>query len=487
MKLLAISCYAPPQLTPQAIQVARLLYHLDADVTLLHGRDPRLADGFDQYPDFFTRAHGLAVPDPGPPLPGAWHRAALRALPVYGACPDLLGPWRRLAGRRALAHIAAHRPDALASFGMPMSDHLLGLALKRRTGLPWLVHFSDPWADNPFHRTTPLEHRINLIMERRVLEHADQVLFTSARTLELVMRKYPVAWRSRAAVLPHAWDLDHFAAPLAPRANVPARAPDLAPDDESDRESDLAPDGESDRAPDREPERDPGAKRDPRHVVRHIGACYGARSPQPLFDALARIAADAPRRLDGVRFELIGPVSPALLRTPAFKSLPPGLVSVRGQVGYRAALRLAIDASALLVIEAPSAVESVFLPSKLIDYIGARRPVWGIAPAGACAELIAQWTGEHACADPAYPATVAGMLAGAIDGLDFQPSCYGSDRIALRYAAARVAQTFKQYLRHAIGRRARAELAPAAAPSSPRAIAAARLASWVGARLGPPR
>jgi hypothetical protein len=422
MKLLAISCHAPPRHSAQAIQVARLLYHLDARVALLHGHGADSGARYDQYPDLFQRVAALPVADPGPPLTGAWHRAALRALPLYGACPDQLGAWRRAACRRALDHIALERPDVLASFGMPMSDHLVGLALKRRTGLPWLAHFSDPWADNVFHATSALEHRVNLALERRVVAHADQLLFTSERTLALVMGKYPPAWRSRAAVLPHAWDLEHFATPLAPRAPPQPLVP---------------------------------------HVVRHLGACYGQRSPQPLFAALARIAAREPRRLDGVRFELIGPLAPAFRAAPALKALPPGLLTLRPPVGYREALELARDASALLVIDAPSAGASVFLPSKLIDYIGVRRPVWGITPPGTCADLIAEWTGgPHTCADPDEPASVAGMLASGIQALDCQPHCYGPERVALRYAPLRVAGKLKQYLRHAVGRRARAALAP---------------------------
>ena len=66
MKLLAICYYAPPQLTPQAIQIGRQLYHLDAEVTLLHGRDAQFAPAYDQYPNFFDRIAPLAVQGSGP-------------------------------------------------------------------------------------------------------------------------------------------------------------------------------------------------------------------------------------------------------------------------------------------------------------------------------------------------------------------------------------------------------------------------------------
>ena len=414
MNVFAICYYAPPQLTPQAIQIGRQLYHLDARVSLLHGRDVQFAERYDQYPDFFDRIISLAVPNPGTPLKGVLHRAAMRALPLYGACPDLLGPWRRKALARAIFEIGVRRPDVLASFGMPMSDHLLALDLKRRTGLPWLAHFSDPWADNPFHETSRLEHLLNGALEKRVIGAADQVLFTSQRTLELVMAKYPAGWRARAAVLPHAWDIDNFAAPLRNHASQPGPT---------------------------------------RRVIRHIGACYGARSPQSLFAALGRILERTPCALNDTAFEFVGHVSPAFLESPEFKALPDGLVTLRGQVGYRESLQLACASSALLVIDAPSKTESVFLPSKLVEYIGARRPVWGLTPAGTAADLIAEWAGgAHACAAPEDVEAIARMLTSGLAALDSAGACAGPDAVAQRFAPELVSAALQLRLRSAVRR-----------------------------------
>ena len=412
MNLFAISYYAPPQLTPQAIQIGRQLYHLDADVTLLHGRDTQFAGAYDQYPDFFSRIRPLPVWDPGPALSGLRHRAALRLLPLYGACPDLFGPWRRRALGPALACIRAARPDLIASFGMPMSDHLLAFEIKRRTGVPWLAHFSDPWAGNPFHQTSRLERRVNAAMERRVIEQADALLFTSRRTLEQVMANYPPGWQDKAAVLPHAWDMGNFDRPLEPPPPPAANG---------------------------------------RKVVRHIGACYGARSPLPLFKALERIQARQPGALDKVRFEFVGYVSPSLLECAALKALPEALVSLRGQLGYRASLQLARDSDALLVIDAPSVSDSVFLPSKLVEYIGAGRPVWGITPAGTAADLIAEWAGSRALlADPADSGAIERMLLAGLASLVAAPPHAGAAEVRQRFAAARVAQALKLHAARAI-------------------------------------
>ncbi len=416
LDVLAVCYYAPPQLTPQAIQIGRQLYHLDAKVTLLHGRDAQCAAGYDQYPDFFRRIVPLEVAHPGPLLKGIAHRAAQRLLPLYGTCPDAFGPWRRAAYPVALQAIAHKRPDVLVSFGMPMSGHLMALDIKRQSGLPWLAHFSDPWADNPFHETNWLEHKVNAAMEAKVIAAADQVLFTSTRTLALVMDKYPRSWRDKAAVLPHAWDMQHF-------------------------------DG-----PDPQPEpRAPGV----RHVIRHIGACYGARSPEPLFAALRRIHERQPERLKGVVFEFVGHMTPAFLESGSYRALPPGLVTVRGQVNYRTSLTLARDASALLVIDAPSSTPSVFLPSKLVEYIGARRPVWGITPPGTSADLIAEWGGSaRHCAAPGDLEAIARMLVHGLDQLDGDQlrAQQGPLDVLQRYAPAQVAGKLKAHIQSAIER-----------------------------------
>ena len=49
--------------------------------------------------------------------------------------------------------------------------------------------------------------------------------------------------------------------------------------------------------------------------------------------------------------------------------------------------------AALLVIDAP-AKRSVFLPSKLVDYLGAMRPIFGVTPPGASSDLIGELGGR---------------------------------------------------------------------------------------------
>ncbi len=158
-------------------------------------------------------------------------------------------------------------------------------------------------------------------------------------------------------------------------------------------------------------------------------------------------------------------LAPAFRACEAFKALPRGLVSLCPPVGYLEALALARDSAALLVIDAPSRSESIFLPSKLVEYIGARRPVWAITPPGTSADLVAEWAGgAHASADPGEPEAVARMLLAGCARLSAQPGAApaghtladhtsaGSEHIVQRFAAPKVALAFAQCVRDAISR-----------------------------------
>ena len=290
---------------------------------------------------------------------------ARRFVPLYGAMPDEFRRWVPRAVGATLAKLAetGFRPDIVASFGEPMSDHLVGLELKRRLGVPWLAHFSDPWSDNPFRAGRFLTRPIDRSLEARVVEAADRVVFTSNETRDLVMRKYPAHWRMKTAVLAHAYD------------------PALYP---------------------------PSAAKDRTIVVRHIGSFYGRRTPLPLLRAL--LAIDR-RTLDGVRFELVGRTPLWLPFHPAWRALPDGLVRREGFVPYSRSLSLMSASDLLLVIDAPSEL-SVFLPSKLIDYLGARVPVMGIVPPGTSASLLHRMGGITA--DTRRPREVVAALENAL-------------------------------------------------------------------------
>lgn len=306
---------------------------------------------------------------------------------------------RHLWWRRAAKHIIGTRPsndDVLVTFGQPMTDHLAGLRVKRKTGVRWIAHFSDPWADNPFDSRA----KDWLASEAAVLQSADLAVFTSQETIDLVYAKHPEAWRAKARVLPHAYD-----GSLYPHA---------------------------------------GGKND--HVtVRYLGNLFAGRGPEPLFEALMILQRRSPELLPRVRFEFIGEAPMDLRNNPLLAQLPPQCVTFLPKVGYLQSLALAKSADLLLNIDAP-ATTSVFLPSKLIDYVGARRPIFGISPAGTAAKLIRSLGGW--VADPMQPEQVADQLSMALACVEQRPveETWGNAAVQIAYEASAVAALFERMI-----------------------------------------
>ena len=401
MRLLAISYMLPPVLAPQSIQIGRLLAHIEMEVATVSGplaaTGPAREDaGEAAHRPAFRLEVGFA-----PAVTGVSAILARRFVPLYGAMPDEFRRWVPRAVDATLAKLAetGFRPDIIASFGEPMSDHLVGLELKRRLDVPWLAHFSDPWSDNPFRAGQILTRPINRSLEARVVAAADRVVFTSDETRDLVMRKYPAQWRMKTAVLAHAYD------------------PALYP---------------------------PSAAKDRTIVVRHIGSFYGHRTPLPLLRAL--LAIDR-RKLDGVRFEFIGRIPLWLPFHPVWRALPAGLVRREGFVAYSRSLSLMSEADLLLVVDAPSEL-SVFLPSKLVDYLGARVPVMGIVPPGTSASLLHRMGGITA--DPRRPREVVAALENALAEVAQRRAGstggWGNEAVRAEFSIDRVSRAFAELL-----------------------------------------
>jgi glycosyltransferase involved in cell wall biosynthesis len=424
-KLLAVSFAFPPLAYPRSIQVARLLKYVSLRTVLVCAderaarKDPTLE------PDAASQLEALLrVPFSVSRALAYANAAAHRFRPAlwnhWNRRPDNYATWKSAALRAVETYARAnlYAPDAIVTFSQPTTDHLIGLELKKRFRVPWIAHFSDPWVENPFYSTDAPTRDFNLAAERAVCESAERLVFTSAETVELVMSKHPAAWREKARVLPQCFD---------PRL-YPSHASQDAERTRSDDDARISDDGA-------------------RIVVRHVGNFYGARTPAPLLRALAALAETDESLLRGVAFELIGVSDPSLVVGEVAESLPAGLVKTTPPVGYRESLRLMSEADGLLIVDAPADI-SVFLPSKLIDYLGAARPVFGFTPRGAARTLIERlggWT-----VDPSDTRAGADALKNFLDLLRARRGdtrAWGEAAVRREYEATHLAAKFEEIVR----------------------------------------
>jgi glycosyltransferase involved in cell wall biosynthesis len=372
--LLAVSWEMPPLSGPRAVQVTRSLCALadlgwQSRVVCFGARSNRYQQDYRVSPEEASSGAVRLIPVPSPE---EWLvvRALWRLCPPLKTLPDEKRVWiaRALAAsRRALAEQPA---DVLISFAQPWSDHLVGLRLRRETGLPWVAHFSDPWVDSPYLHGAAWQHRIRLRMEHEVVSEATRLVFVNQQTADRVMAKYPVGWRSRVRIVPQGFDPDR----TAPRRAAP-----------------------------------PGR---PLRAV-YTGRFYdGIRTPDALLDALVLL--QQKRRLAGsLSVEFVGGSMDRYQRRTAELGLD-GVVTFGGRRSPDGAADAAASADLLLVIDAPSRGPSLFLPSKLIDYLPLQTPILGLTPAeGATADLLRRL--DYPTIDPSDPVAIADAVAAIID------------------------------------------------------------------------
>lgn len=354
-KLLAVSFAYPPLAYPRSIQVARLLKNTPASTVIVCAdepstrHDPTIESDAEAQLEaclrvrFVTSARNAFIRKLS-------HRLYRSLWIRQNMVPDYCISWKPLALKAIDEYLSGSSfvPDIVATFGQPFTDHLIGLELKRRLGLPWLAHFSDPWVDNPFNKYDTRTRKQNLILERQVIESADLLAFNSTETIDLVLKKYSPETKHKARILPHSFEPTLF---------------------ESSRASNVQ-----------------------KLVVRYIGDFYGNRTPLPLIKALGKIYETNNESLKDVCFEFVGVCDTETIRQGGGDDLPKGLLQIRKPVEYQESIRLMSDSDGLLVIDAPADF-SVFLPSKLVDYVGAGRPVLGITPPGTAERLIRELGG----------------------------------------------------------------------------------------------
>lgn len=370
-RILMISYFAPPVLSAESILVGKLLpelaRHYQVDLITV-GEDPdfRKDDALAKW----MSAENVHVHRYNNPKPA--NKIVRRLYQKSSALfQDVNDKWMR----QVLLHHKLQPPYKLIySRSQPGVSHLVAHEFKQRLKVPWVAQFSDPWANNPYHQYhMEWMHAVDQKNEAAVIRNADRLIFPTVEIRDLVASHYPdVKVKGISAILPH-----YFAESLYGEAV--AAAPTET------------------------------ASKDGRIVISYIGDFYGLRSPEPLLKALAAIEQKRPEINRRLHVRIIGNVEQKFhSMVDTLREKTGATVERTGQIPYLQSLAEMKQSDILLLVDAPSDV-NLFLPSKLIDYFGARKPIMGItSEQGTTGSLIRQY--GFPVVDPREPEKIAAAL-----------------------------------------------------------------------------
>jgi glycosyltransferase involved in cell wall biosynthesis len=253
--------------------------------------------------------------------------------------PDASVSWALTATPAAIRIVRREGIDAVITTSPPGSVHLIGAAVKRATGAPWVADLRDSLVAHPHRRAertaVRLKERTSHSVARLVARSADAIVSVSDAIGEEVRALEP---RGRLAVIPNGCDFDDF-------AGLEYR---------------------------------PGQ----RFRITHTGSFFGKRSPRPFLSALAASELDVVARF-------VGDFRAADREWAAGLGLGDRL-ELHPFTSRRRALELQRDSEALLLLipEAGGRGRGV-LSGKVFEYLAAERPILAaVPPDGAAAELL---------------------------------------------------------------------------------------------------
>lgn len=208
-RLLVVANPFPPLVSAGNQRVLRFLKHLPEQ-----GWEPTVltveARGEAPVPD------GLPILRAPVPVPRRLLQGGPRSAKInrWLFIPDPYAGWvvpAAVMGRRLLAR---ERYDAIFSSAPRATVHITAAILSRRSSLPWLADYRDPWL-NYEYRTYPTRcHRVaNALLEGRVLRTAAGVTAINRAILEDVLQREP-GLRGRSWVLPNGFDRDETPEPV---------------------------------------------------------------------------------------------------------------------------------------------------------------------------------------------------------------------------------------------------------------------------------
>ncbi len=252
--------------------------------------------------------------------------------------PDARVGWLLTAAKRGVELCTQYNIDAIYSSAPPYTCALIARSIKRKTKLPWVAGFRDPWTD---FLTTPdrwfLPAAIDRAFERSVFNEADAIECAWTGIADDAFRKYPHLDRSKFYHVPNGFDSADF-----PQVQY---------------------------------------SRNERFTITYTGSMYGRRTPRAFLDALARLNDKGLVLPQDVHLRFVGRFGDEIHAMMDSSPFAPCIEKIsyvphEQSVGYL----MRSEASLLIVDDTKESAEIV--PGKVYEYLGVGRPVIALAPRG---------------------------------------------------------------------------------------------------------
>lgn len=248
--------------------------------------------------------------------------------------------WGKRAAKTIINNIQKEniKADYIHSICFPIASHWAALKIKEATGLPWVMQFYDPWADNPYRpfKTKFLKDK-DWAMERLAAENADIIIHDNEVIADLWRERYGEEIGEKIVVLPLTVSLPNKGQSLPEHNNNVL-------------------------------------------VISHIGNFMLNRKAEPFIKAVNELLLEHPELRKQLNINFIGAVT-AEDRALIHQKELDDIFVLHGMLTPAECEPYYNKTDLFLAVDGVNP-DNVFFPSKILKYFYYQRPILGITPQG---------------------------------------------------------------------------------------------------------
>ena len=372
-KLLIIAYYFPPSGGPGVQRVLKFVKYFPAFgwepvvLTVSNGEFPardesllkeipehvhvyrsKIFEPYALYRSFTGKAKGSAVDVNAIPQKGVRRSGKEKIAEIIRSTffiPDARIGWLRSAVKMGKDIIRDEKIDAIYSSSPPYTCALIGRALKRSTGLPWIVGFRDPWTG--FENTPKrwfVPRAIDHALEHSVLVESDAIDIAWLGIEKDFRAKHPGVSAAKYHHLPNGFDGEDY--------------PTIE------------------------------QKKNERFTLTYTGSLYGTRNPFDILRAVESLVAKNLIAKNTFLLKFVGRFGDEVKQMFETSSVKENIQTI-AYMPHAESIEALMRSDATLLIVDEIAGSNEVVPGKVYEYLGAGKPILAIAPTdGAIAQLL---------------------------------------------------------------------------------------------------
>ena len=247
------------------------------------------------------------------------------------AYPDGAKYWKEPAIEAASEIIENEKVDAILSTSSPVTSHLIAHDLKEKYDIPWVADLRDLWNLNPYIQHNVIRKHFEKRLEMQTFESVDALATTTSLAKQTLQTIHP---NKKIVSVVSGYDPQDF-------------------------------------------EKIEQTSKSEKLTLIYAGSLYnGKRDPSILFDAISQLIGENKVGSDEIAVDFYGETTN--LRELSQKYGIENNVMIHGKITQNEVLKRQMNSDVLLLISWMNESEKMFIPGKIYDCMGCKKPVLSI-------------------------------------------------------------------------------------------------------------